>query len=986
MKLIKCVINYLIVFIYLIFNNVYSQNQFELDSLLIISHYKEVEKFCYTDIDSSYYYLDLIDEITFRQKLWDDRVYVSLWKVACARFWENLDSMDTYLFQAENRLEKHKNQLSPSFWDQQWYDLQMRIADFESKNGRLDDSSKRFHTIINALIEKDSLTYELYQTLILSYEHLGAIHTRKKNYSSAIECYQYCIDYEMEMAQKEGRNPIYETSYARLASVYLRMKEYRLSKENYLFAISYYNEIFKDRPSEIVKLQNHVNPIFIGISQAYYNLEQIDSARIYAEKSINFPSINDNQKARSFLWLADLSSNQGDLAAATGYYNEAIKYFNAVYKNAKHFEIGRANMHQGDFYSKYKMWENAKISYQKALINIVENFNDENFDINPDLNEVYSKRDLLGCLINKANLQYEIEQIRKNNFSASNNSSWKTCQLGLQLIDSVRLENIPEYDKQGLIEGSYSLYALICENAFNSKNNWTEDAFKAVEKSRAILLAEAYQKSKLISSLTNANEQIEEEIKLKEQISHLKGKLYNLRNKGQKTKEQELKNRIFEFRQKLNRTQQNNETEYYENINNIRPLPSQLISESVLSNNQSLLQYFIHDTTAFLFLLSPTLKNIEIKKLEWNQAWTDMANTIKEDIFYQNDTAYLRKARALYDRLLKPALDTIDTDRLIIVPDGELWNVPFDALLTNDNFDPKNFQFKDLPYLGRKKSISYAFSATLLHDMTKRKRKNKRNAFMAFAPSYRDTGDILTGEYALKNALNPLVFSIPESDSIVQAIGGRLWADTSASKFNFLEHAGRADILHISGHAKANVDEPNFSYIAFSNMVDNSFKLYVHELYNHPMPASMVVMSACETGTGPVWKGEGSISIARAFAYSGTQSIVTTLWSVEERSAMDISVAFYKYLKKGMPKDEVLQRVKKEYINHSLDDDRAHPRYWAAFTVVGSVEPLFMPVWQKCLIGFLVLTAVSWMLWFYFKKKRNNNGNTDNADNTDFHG
>ena len=100
----------------------------------------------------------------------------------------------------------------------------------------------------------------------------------------------------------------------------------------------------------------------------------------------------------------------------------------------------------------------------------------------------------------------------------------------------------------------------------------------------------------------------------------------------------------------------------------------------------------------------------------------------------------------------------------------------------------------------------------------------------------------------------------------------------------------------------------------------------------------MVVLSACNTGTGELQRGEGVISLARGFAFAGAKSIISTLWSVNDKSTEVLMSSFYKHLKSGMKKDEALRKAKQDYRRNPKND--AHPFYWAAFIPSGDMSAL----------------------------------------------
>jgi CHAT domain-containing protein len=112
-------------------------------------------------------------------------------------------------------------------------------------------------------------------------------------------------------------------------------------------------------------------------------------------------------------------------------------------------------------------------------------------------------------------------------------------------------------------------------------------------------------------------------------------------------------------------------------------------------------------------------------------------------------------------------------------------------------------------------------------------------------------------------------------------------------------------------------------------------KLYVRDVYNLSLNADLVVLSACEAGIGQLQRGEGIISLSRAFAYAGAKGIVTTLWSVNDESTKDFMLAFYRHLQK-MPRAEALHQARLEFLNKRTGE-QAHPYYWAGFIGVGDM-------------------------------------------------
>jgi CHAT domain-containing protein len=142
-------------------------------------------------------------------------------------------------------------------------------------------------------------------------------------------------------------------------------------------------------------------------------------------------------------------------------------------------------------------------------------------------------------------------------------------------------------------------------------------------------------------------------------------------------------------------------------------------------------------------------------------------------------------------------------------------------------------------------------------------------------------------------------------------------------------------------HGKASSTVGDMSYVAFSTGADtteNPF-LYARDLYARPIPAEMVVLSACETSVGSYRFGQGVISLAKGFFQAGARSVAATLWSVDDAKNAELMRLFFREIKNGLAKDEALQRAKVTYLE-THPHDEANPVYWAAVTVYGDMRPV----------------------------------------------
>ena len=218
---------------------------------------------------------------------------------------------------------------------------------------------------------------------------------------------------------------------------------------------------------------------------------------------------------------------------------------------------------------------------------------------------------------------------------------------------------------------------------------------------------------------------------------------------------------------------------------------------------------------------------------------------------------------------------------------------------------------------------------------------------------------------------NRLTKSADEVEAIGQYFDHDAYLDQYASKTAFLDKVTTASIIHLATHAFANTENPLQSTIQFyeEEIVDPAqTSLTLPEIYGLQLNASLVTLSACETGIGKEIKGKGIQSMANAFTHAGASSTLMSLWKVPDTETTTIMTGFYKYLNEGMSKDEALQQSKLEYLNAVVDYPALqHPYYWSGFVVSG--DPKAINQQGSPWIKIVLIIGAIFLLVFLFKKR-----------------
>jgi len=341
---------------------------------------------------------------------------------------------------------------------------------------------------------------------------------------------------------------------------------------------------------------------------------------------------------------------------------------------------------------------------------------------------------------------------------------------------------------------------------------------------------------------------------------------------------------------------------------------------------------------------------------------------------------FVRASYDLYSTLLLPVQSVIKGKELIIIPDGELGYISFDVLLTSMP-DTTKQAYKRLPYLIKQSALTYAPSATTFFDDLSLKRAENNGRILAMGPDYGADNAVLDQKdengKLLRNTLTNLANTADEIKSLENYFNVKAYLGKNATETVFKKNAADYRVLHLAMHTIINNENPLYSKLIFFKSkadTNDDGMLNASELINMELHADIAVLSACNTGSGKMRKGEGIMSLSRDFFYAGVPGIIMTAWAVEDRSGVKLMEYFYKYIAEGKPRHEALRLAKIEYLEN-CDKLTAHPHYWAAYMNVGDISPL--DGFGKKTTPFsaygaaATLSAIAVLILFRLRKRRN---------------
>ena len=346
------------------------------------------------------------------------------------------------------------------------------------------------------------------------------------------------------------------------------------------------------------------------------------------------------------------------------------------------------------------------------------------------------------------------------------------------------------------------------------------------------------------------------------------------------------------------------------------------------------LEYVVTDSKTYLLVLTrneggglPVLRAYPIAAT--SRSLGERTHSFRDMITTQS--AFADEARDLYDLLLKPAEAQLKgKTSLCIVPDGILWDLPFQALLPNDG-----------RYLLENYAISYTPSLSVLKVMSGRKINDRATAsLLAFG------NPTLPAEIAANikttyrgESLGPLPdaeMEVGTLKSIWGSSSSRVLVGPNARKAVFLQEASKYKIIHLATHGILDDTNPMYSRLVMAraeNDPSDDGLLEAREIIQLDLHADLVVLSACQTARGRVGAGEGMIGMSWAFFVAGVPTMVASQWKVDSASTARLMIDFQRLREEtAVTKASALQQAS---LNLMKDPRYRHPYFWAGFVMIG---------------------------------------------------
>jgi len=663
-----------------------------------------------------------------------------------------------------------------------------------------------------------------------------------------------------------------------------RMADAMKNSATLLSATGHYTEALQKLEIALELREELNDPVKIGNvlndqGNVYSNIGDYDRAVDLYAKSAEIMNKEGNLEGQAMVY-----NNIGIILDEVGRYQKAIDYYTlsmSIYKETgDKGGIGTAFGNMGSSYYGLGRFEEAERCQQQAL----------NISRELSLSELE-----IGNLINLSSAQSALGKI---------DSAQYLCELALekandldapQLIWVATLNLGDTYE----IRGEY-LQAI----------EYYEQALGIVEEIRLSLAGEEFQ-----------SEYMAKERFAFEGLIHLLGKLH-VNEPGQG------------FDRKAFLYAERSKSRAFLDIltDSIQPAALKDVQARIPDEESVILEYYMGDSSSCLWVIADAEHTMFV--LPGREELKEGIETFRFSLTQpdpSNLPFFSQSAQTLYKQLLEPAVPYMKKNKkLVIIPDGELFYLPFEALLTKAPKKGKSSDPSAFPYLVNKHAIAYGHSATILMNMPTRTQ---------------DEGEVeprllAIGDPEFSSQYKRLEYSAEEVEKIASYFGTRsadvyLQQEASEQRIKNMP-LEQYNYIHFATHGTVDEVIPDFSSLVLSEDPERNEDglLQAWEIMELQLNADLVVLSACETGLGKLVRGEGLVGLTRSLVYSGASSVLVSLWSVADQSTSGFMTEFYRLLiVESLEKPYSLQMTKQAMIEST---DLAHPFYWAPFILIGN--------------------------------------------------
>lgn len=820
-------------------------------------------------------------------------------------YYSNLSELEDLLYSAEQSFLEYQDYLSDSLQFQTGINIKYQICRKMDLVGDIGDALQCYQEVWNMLPDQhhDQTQLENFrQALPYSIAHLYLFLGSYKRAQDWVNILKNHL---------QGGYTIYSSLYHHLSGrLYEILGNVDAAKVSYETATEHY-KLAENLTKSPLFIENNVTH-----SDLFLESGRLDRAALIMDQVLEYGPFDGFNAAFLYHQLAKiyLASDQPDAALEAG--QKTLRSVEQIGLE-KYFWKGRALSVIGQGLAKKGNWLAALDALQLALYHFSGEEFKRGWDKNPLPRSSDTKLDLLKALIAKASILEQAATDEEGNVQELLEASLNARVTAVELIKILRAEYNEDEVKEYLSSSAFPVFEAAIGTALRlhdrtQDNKYLEDAFYFFETGKGLSLLENLRGLQARMELQVPEDLIAKERDLKYKITILERTLRE--SADDPTRMRDLQDLLAVTRdnyEALIELLRRDYAEYFDRKYNFQTATLEDIRLG-LDADEGMVEFFYGEQNIYVLLVTLTGFQVNIiprtdvfdQKLDrFTQLVGSRLGFTGQDQIHQ----YQEDGHWLYNQLFGSF--HLYTKKLILIPDGPLHYLPFNALLTDNSAvrDPRN-----LPYLVKKHIIRRNFSASVWQQQRQSPRISGKGGgrILVIAPEiFPDSNNLPLDKPALQ-----------------AAFGENVEIEASPSKEKVIALFGKGyDKIFIFTHAAASDTEP---YLQLKND-----SLFLHELYTIPIRANLVLLSACETGLGKQQLGEGVMSIGRGFAYQNVPNAIMTLWEVQHRYALQISMDMLQQLTANpqLTPSEALWSAQLQLIRKTT----GAPFQWAGFVCTG---------------------------------------------------
>ncbi len=682
----------------------------------------------------------------------------------------------------------------------------------------------------------------------------------------------------------------------------------------------------------------------LSLAQSYLGTRQINKAAHFVEEAIaildSIKTTSPNEEgifdylSGAYLVKAKLLGIKRENTAALSDLQKALAYGKIGRGTSLHRDIAKIQVEIGKCYLQAGNLNQAIAAFNAALGSLIPRFSSSDINALPKPDQLYEENTIYEALEGKADVLSALYQ---------QNKDLKSLQLALECHQlagqtELLLRRLLQYESskitllsqsrqrvEKVIEIAHELFVATSDSYFLYK------AWTCAEQAKSTILLEAVQRNRFKDLLTSDDSLLIQERNIRQQTAYFERLLLLEPNSLQRPIWQQQR---AELVQQLAETEQQLQQQYpawatlRRQAESFTATSIQLLRQTL--PNHAVVEYFIGEKHIEVFGQSSKGKVVWKRIEQPDSVATKTKNLLlllQSRSAMQSPNEYRKLAYEIYQSVLQPALNNLDTNtkNILIVPDAWLAFLPFEALY---NEAAPEVGWERAPFLLRHCGIHYAFSLAVLESQRQISTKAKYNV-LQIAPRF----------IAKQRGLSPLLHS-QEETPVKQACQSQQYFDRQANFEQLKQTAANYRILHLSTHAGVDSN----GGLPRVELYDRP--AYLPDIYALPLQADLVVLSACQTGLGQFHKGEGVMSLSRAFTYAGVKGLVSSLWIINEAATANIFYRMYGYLQAGVTKPTALRNAKIAYLDDAnVPAFQKSPYYWSGLVYLGDERAV---KWKNC--------------------------------------